>query len=117
MFSGAPDPDKIISATRTTTGNIAVIPAGHWFTFDVVLSASVSVTGSSAPTVSLSGAGGAPADGTVMLRLNVNGLSLTTVCDSIRTEIVGFADTDDLTLVFTAGASGTSSVSLNGYYY
>lgn len=96
---------------------MVTVPPGKWYTGNVLLSASVTVAGTSAPTVTVNGTGAAPASGTVLARLNVVGLALTTICDSVSTEILVYADTDPITIDFTAGAAGTSSASINGYIF
>jgi hypothetical protein len=116
MFAGLPDAVDVAGLTRTTTGTLITVPAGRAFTGDLVLSASVSVAGTSNPTVSTSGTGAAPVSGTVLSRLNLNGLALTTVADSVAHEVFVVATTNDITIEFTAGATGTSSASLHGYF-
>lgn len=118
MFSGAPDGSKILCNTLATTGTLVTVPAGHWYTADVVISASVSVAGASNPTVTVNGAGAFPAPGTVVARLNITGLSLATTSDTIHTEILVKAPAEnDITIDFTAGAAGTSSASINGFAF
>lgn len=117
MFPSAPDKGDIVATTRTTAGTLVTVPPGKWYTGNLILSASVAVAGNSTPTVSVSGANGAPANGTVIARLNLVGLALTTVADSVSTEILVYADTDPITIEFTPGANGTSSASVNGYIF
>ncbi len=117
MFPNAPDKDAILCSTRTTTGTMVTVPPGKWYSGTVVLSASIAVAGTATPTISVSGPNGAPANGTVLLRLNLSGLALTTLADSVSTDILVYADTDPIDIVFTAAGSGTSSASLNGYHF
>lgn len=120
MILAAPTPSDIIgvSATATTTG-IVTVPGGRWLTANIQLSASVSVLGNSNPTVSYVVPGGttgaAPANGTVLARVNVTGLALTTVNETDTTEILVYGGDNGCTLNFTAGAAGTSSVTINGF--
>jgi hypothetical protein len=82
------------------------------------MSASVSVAGTSVPVVTVNGTNASPASGTVVGRLNLTGLALTTVNDAIDTEIIVLAPAgNDVTIDFTAGASGTSSATINGYVF
>ena len=112
------DSGDIRSSTRTTTGTMVTVPAGKFLTANVALSAAISVAGTSIPTVTISGADSVPASGSTLVRLNLTGLALTTVSDTIDTEIlVGAPAENDVTIEFTAGASGTNSASLNGYIF
>jgi len=118
MDTWGPSTSEIRCSTRSTTGTLVTIPAGNLYTGEVSISASVAVAGSSTPTVSVSGADAGPADGTVVARLNLNGLALTTVAGSNRTPIIVRAPAgNDVTLEFTAGANGTSSATVNGFIY
>src|SRR6478609_5072310 len=104
--------------TRTTTGTMITVPAGKWFTCDISLSASVAVLGNSNPTVTVNGTNSAPTSGTVVARLNLSGLALTTVSDSNTVSVIVKApDENSITLDFTAGATGTSSATINGFVY
>lgn len=116
MFAGLPDPSDIAGKTLAASGTLVTVPAGRAFTGDLVLSASVSAAGNSVPTVAVNGTNAAPTSGTVLSRLNLNGLALTTVADSIAHEVFVMATTDPVTIDFTAGANGTSSASLHGYF-
>lgn len=118
MFPGQPNSSEILANTRTATGTLVTIPAGKWFTGNVSISASVAVAGNSTPTVSVSGTNAAPANNTVIARLNLVGLALTTVNDTVETEVICLAPSgNDITLEFTAGANGTSSATVNGYIF
>lgn len=118
MFAGFPNASEIVSGSRTTTGTLITIPAGKWYTGNLQLTASIAVAGACAPTVSVSGTGAAPSDGSVIGRLDVTGLALTTVADSTETEIIVLAPAEnDVTLEFTAGASGSSSATINGFIF
>ena len=115
MFAGLPDASDVVGSTRTTSGTLVTVPAGRAFTGDLVVSASVAVAGNSSPTVTVNGTGAAPSSGTTLSRINLNGLALTTVADSVAHEVFVVATTDPITIDFTAGATGTSSASLHGY--
>lgn len=118
MFPGQPSATEILCATRTTTGTMVTIPAGKWFTGDLTISASVSVAGTSTPTVTTSGTNAAPASGTVIGRINLTGLALTTVSDAASFGVIALAPAEnDITIEFTAGANGTSSATLSGFIY
>lgn len=120
MIQALPPASDIVngSATSTTAGFVS-IPGGRWLTASVQLAASVSAAGSSVPTVTFQVTGGtsgaAPADNSVLARLSLTGLSLTTVADSCSTEILVYGGDNGCTLDFTAGATGSSSVTVNGF--
>lgn len=117
MFSGAPNKNSIIGNTLTATGTLITVPAGHWFTGNGTISATVSVAGTSQPKVTVNGTNAHPAGGTVLTQINVSGLATSTSSDSSGYEILVYADTNDITIDFTAGAAGTSSASIVGYYF
>jgi len=118
MFQGSPSAEEVFCATRTTTGTLVTIPAGKWYTADVSISASTSVLGASNPVVTVNGTNAAPASGTVVARLNINGLALTTVNGSMTIPVIVRSPSEnDVTIDFTAGASGTSSATINGYIF
>ena len=110
----------IINASATaTTGSIVTIPGGRWLSADVQLSSSIALAGTSAPRVTFHIPGGtsgaAPADGSVLARITLTGLALTTVTSASTTEIYVYGGDNGCTLDFTAGASGSSSVTINGF--
>ena len=108
----------MLNGSRTTTGTLVTIPAGKWFTGDLVMTASVAAVGSSAPTVTTSGTNVAPAAGSVVGRLNVSGLLAAVGSQTMSTEVLILApDENDVTLEFTAGAAGASSATVNGYVF
>lgn len=115
MIVAAPDASKILCGSRTTTGTIVTIPANSTFTANVVISASVSAAATAVPTVTVSGTGGGPADGTVLHRLSITGLALTTVTDSCMTEILMVSGENALTLEFNTGGATSASVSVTGF--
>lgn len=118
MFAGQPNSSEIKCDTRATTGTVITVPAGKWYTGNVHLSASVAVAGASNPTVTVNGTNSAPAAGTVVARLNLSGLALNSMNDTVETEIIVLApDENDVTIDFTAGANGTSSATINGYIF
>lgn len=118
MFAGAPSSEEFLCSTRTTTGTLVTVPAGKWYTANVILSATVAVAGASNPTITVNGTGAAPASGTVIARINLAGLALSTISDAIETEILVRAPVgNDITIDFTAGANGTSSATINGFVF
>lgn len=118
MIDGLPASDEILCQTRTTSGTLVTIPAARSFTGHLTLSGSISVAGTSTPTVTVNGTNAAPEAGTVVGRMNLTGLALTTVADSASFEIVARAPVEnDITIDFTAGATGTNSATLNGFAY
>src|SRR6266436_7270126 len=116
MFPNRPSDYEFGCATRTTTGTMVTVTAGRWFSGDVAISASVSVLGASNPVVTVNGTNASPASGTVIARLNLNGLALTTVNGNMTIPVLVLAPPgNDVTIDFTAGATGTSSATINGY--
>lgn len=119
MILATPSAADIINASATaTTAGIVTIPGGRWFTADIQLSAAVAVAGSSSPVVTFQVTGGttgaAPADNSVLARINVTGLLASASSASSVTEILVYGGDNGCTLDFTAGAAGTSSVTING---
>lgn len=118
MFPGFPSSSEIICNTVAATGTLITIPAGKSYSGHLTISATVAVAGTSIPTVSTAGTNVAPASGTVIGRINLSGLALTTIASTGSFEIIVRApDENSVTLTFTAGASGTSSATINGYIY
>lgn len=116
MFAGGPGQDQIRGNSLTATGTLVTIPAGYILTANVQLTASIAVAGSCAPTISVVGVNAAPATGTILCRLSVSGLALSTVADSTEAEIIVKAPPEnDITLQFTAGATGTSTATISGW--
>lgn len=117
MMPGLPSAADMVGGTRTTTGTLVTVPAGRWLTADITLSAAVGVAGSSSPTVTVQGAGAAPASGAILHRVDCTGLLGSAAGVAANKEILVRApEGNSITLEFTAGASGTSSVSFNGYF-
>lgn len=118
MFPGSPGASQIIGNTVSATGTLVTIPAGNTLTANLLLSAAVAVAGTSAPTVTVQGTNAAPANGTVIAKISVTGLLAAAAADSVPFEIVVKAPAEnDVTLQFTAGASGASSASISGWLF
>lgn len=118
MFPNSPSDYEFGCATRTTSGTMVTVTAGRWYSGDVSISASVAVAGNSNPVVAVNGTNAAPASGTVIARLNLTGLALTTVAQTMTIPVIVKAPLEnDVTIDFTAGASGTSSATINGYFF
>lgn len=118
MFPGQPSSEQILGNSLTATGTLVTVPAGSWFTGNVLLTATIAAAGSSAPTVTVQGTNSAPTDGTILARLNVSGLLGAATAASISHEILVKAPPENsITLQFTAGASGSSSATINGWTF
>lgn len=118
MFPGQPNSSEIICGSRTTTGTLITIPAGKWYTGTLTVTASSAVAGTSAPTVATAGTDVAPSAGTVVGRHSVTGLLASAAAGSTTSDVLILAPSgNDVTLEFTAGASGTSSATINGYVF
>lgn len=108
-----PASGDLIGASRTTTGTLVTIPAGRTFMGSVSLSLSVSLAGSSQPSISVSGTGALPA-GTIHQIIGV-GLALTTITNSnSMSEVFIFGGSAGATVTFTQGATGTSTGQIVG---
>lgn len=119
IVAGPPASDIInASATANTTG-IVTVPGGRWLSADVQLSASHTVAGTAVPRVTYVVPGGtsdaAPANGSVLARLSITGLALTTICDSDTTEILVWGGDNGCTLDFNTGGASSASVTINGF--
>lgn len=118
MFTGMPNSSEIACATRSTSGNLVTVPAGKWYTGDLTISATVSVAGASQPVVTVNGTNAAPTAGTVVGRINLAGLALSTISDVGEFGIIAKAPSEnDITIDFTAGANGVSTATLNGFIF
>ncbi len=102
----------IVGASRTTTGTLYTVPAGRTFYGQVSLSCSVSVLGSSQPTISVA-AGGTPT-GTIH-QIICSGLALTTVANSNTIGNVYInGGAGGVAVTFTQGATGVSTGQICG---
>lgn len=117
MIAHFPSAGDIRCGARTTTGTILTIPAGRTFTANIQISASVSVAATATTSVSVvgGGTGQEPATGTVLCRLAIVGLALTTVADTATQEILIVAGDQDATLEFNTGGASSASVTVNGF--
>lgn len=116
MMDGQPNISEVITNSATASGTVVTVPAGKWFTGDWTLAGSISVAGNCNPTFSISGST-TDQDG-VFGRINITGLALVTVSDSLSGSVIVKApDSQDATIVFTAGASGVSSGTINGFLF
>lgn len=119
MFPGSPGADQIVGNSLTASGTLVTVPAGNTLTANILLTAAVAVAGTSAPTVTVQGTNAAPGTGTVIARLTVTGVGVTaSAADSAVMEVLVKAPPENaVTLVFTAGAAGASSATINGWMY
>lgn len=115
MIIAGPDADKILCNSRTTTGTLITIPAGNTWTGDLVISASVAAAATGTPSITTSGVGGGPASGTVVHRLSITGLAVTTATDSCMTEIIVVAGANDITLEFNTGGATSAAATATGF--
>jgi hypothetical protein len=103
----------ILGGARTTTGTLITVPAGRVFMGSCEVSCSIAVAGNSQPTISVSGSGVSPSG--ELLRVEANGIALSTVTNSSQLGLVYIHGGDGgATVTFTAGASGLSSGSITG---
>jgi hypothetical protein len=81
-----------------------------------MISASVAVAGNGTPNVTMSGTNAAPVSGSVVHRLSLSGLALTTVAATATIDLIAFAPAEnDVTLEFATGGSTSASVVCNGF--
>lgn len=118
MFAGGPSQSQIVGNSLAASGTLMTVPAGQTLTANIFLSAAVALAGTSAPVVTVQGAGAAPAAGTIVARLVVTGLLASAAAGSDNFEILVKAPPgNDITLVFTAGAAGASTATINGWTF
>lgn len=118
MFPGSPNATEIMCGTRTTTGTVITVPAGKWYTGNVSMTSSVAALGTSAPVLTVNGTNAAPAAGTVVTRCESSGLLASASANSVFQEIIVLAPPENsVTLDFTVGAAGASSVTVNGFIF
>lgn len=119
MFPGSPGSDQVVGNSLTASGTLLTVPAGNTLTANILLTATVAVAGTCAPTVTVQGTGAAPAAGTVIARLTVQGVGVTaSAADSAVMEVLVKAPPENaVTLVFAPGAAGASSATINGWVY
>lgn len=80
-----------------------------------MISASVSVATTGTPSITVSGANGGPSDGTIVHRLSLTGLALTTVTDSCTVAVVVSSGSNALTLEFNTGGATSATCTVNGF--
>lgn len=116
MIAHYPNVGDVRNGSRTTTGTILTIPAGHAFTGNIQISASVGVAATATTSVTLAGGGTGiePAAGAVLCRLSLGGLALTTVNSNAYQEVLILAGDADATLEFNTGGATSASVTVNG---
>jgi len=115
MFIHAPTTAKLRCNSRTTDGTIITIPAGKIWCGDLMISASVAEAATGAPTITVSGANAAPANGTIIHRLSITGLAGTTVADSATiSAFVRAPLANAVTLEFAAGGATSAAAVANG---
>src|SRR5690349_18106195 len=120
MINLFPPASDLVNASATAnTTSIVTIPGGRWFTADIQLSCSHTIAGTATPRVTYTVPGGtsgaAPANGSVLSRLSVTGLALSTVTDSNTTEILVYGGDNGCTLDFNTGGASSASVTINGF--
>lgn len=115
MIAYSPNPGHTICGSRTTTGTILTIPAASVWCGDIALSASIAAAGTATPTVTVTGTDVEPATGTVVGRLSLTGLALTTVADSNTVSVIVVTGASSATLDFSVGGANSAAVVCNGF--
>lgn len=104
--------------SRTTSGLLTTVPAGHTLTANIGLNASVAVIGTATLTVAVNGTNAAPAAGTIISRLVVSGLLAAASTGVEDFEIIVKAPPENsITLDFTISGVGTGSATINGWVF
>lgn len=119
MFPGSPAQNQIIGKSLTATGNLATVPAGMTLTANIQLAGTIALLGTCDPRVTVNGTNAAPAAGTVVARLIIQGIGVTaSSADSNSFEVLVKAPPENaVTLDFTQGAAGSSSATISGWYF
>lgn len=118
MLEGNPAPSSVINGNRSSNGTILTVPAGATYTCDITISGGITVAGTGHPTVTVSGAGAIPGNGSVIADLTLPGLALVSVVGSSFTEAVVVAPPgNSVDLVFNVGGASAASVTVNGHTF
>lgn len=118
MFPGSPAQSQIIGGSRTTSGTLATVPAGHTLTANIGLNASVAVLGTANLTITVNGTNAAPAAGSVISRLVVSGLLASASTGVEDFEILVKAPPENsITLDFAISGAGSGSATINGWVF
>jgi hypothetical protein len=116
LIAFSPNPGNVICGNRTTNGTIITIPADSVWCGDIQVSASVAAGTTGTPHVTTSGTGVEPSAGSVVSRLSVTGLALSTVTDSNTISVIVRAPVgNSVTLEFDTGGATSASVVCNGF--
>jgi len=116
MYAYTMNPGDVVCGSRTTAGTIITIPAGRQWCGSIMISASATTAGTATPTVTVTGTNASPANGTVVNRLSITGLALSTVADSAMIDLIAFAPAgNDVTLEFATGGAASAAVVANGF--
>lgn len=115
MIAHSPLASSVICGSRSTAGTIITIPANSTWCGDLLISASVTIAATATPTITVSGANAAPVNGTVVHRLSITGLALTTVSDSCMIELIVVTGSDPVTLEFSLGGASSAACVANGF--
>lgn len=116
MFAYSMNPTDVLCGSRTSTGTILTIPAGRQWCGSILISASLTGLGSATPSVTVSGSGANPVDGSVVHELSLNALLSVASTDSATVDLIAFAPAgNDITLEFATGGATSASVVANGF--
>lgn len=111
--------DFINGSAVATTTSVVTVPANRYFSFDIQLSANVTVAGAATPrvtwTTTSTGSTASPATASIVARLDLSALALASLQSDGTVEFSGYSGNNGGQLDFnTGGASGASCV-INGY--
>jgi hypothetical protein len=114
MIVFSPAQGNISCGSRNSTGTILTIPANSTWTGDLCISASVAAAGTGAPTITVNGSDVGPAGGTIVHRLSITGLALTTISDSCSIPVLIVTGASSATLDFATGGASSAACVANG---
>lgn len=116
MINYMPSAGDLLNGSRTTNGTIITIPAGRGWSGEILVSATAALAATVTPTVTVSGVGADPDNGSIVHRLSITGLALTTVADSANIGCIVVApEGNAVTLEFNTGGATSASVVVNGF--
>lgn len=115
MILAAPFKSNVLCNSRATAGTVITIPANSTWTGDISLSASVAAATTATPTLTVNGTDVGPTGGTVVHRLSLTGLALTTVSDSAYISLVVVTGDSPATLDFSLGGATSAACVANGF--
>lgn len=114
VSTSIPATADIAGVNRTTTGTLYTVPAGRTFQGSLSLACSISVAGSTNPSISIAGADIAPPAGTIFQIVNTGlALAVATSANTLN-DVYIYGGSAGCVVTFNAGADGSSSGQIAG---